>query len=59
MSEKYDWRNNQKKTKKGCMPFCHSLRSSISKVVSTRKSKATRENKKKKQPQEEKGEETI
>jgi len=29
------------------MPFCHSLRSSISKVVSTRKSKATRKKKKK------------
>jgi hypothetical protein len=29
-------------TKKGCMPFCHSFKSYVSKVVSTR-SRATRE----------------
>jgi len=41
--KKYDWGNNQKKTKKGCMPFCHSPRSFISKVVSIRKSIITGE----------------
>jgi hypothetical protein len=30
MLEKHDWGNNQKRHKKGCMPFCHSPRSSVS-----------------------------
>jgi hypothetical protein len=30
----------KRKTKKGCMPFCHSPRSFVSKVVSTRMSRA-------------------
>jgi hypothetical protein len=32
--EKYDWRNIQNKTKKRCMPLCHSSKSFILKVVS-------------------------
>jgi hypothetical protein len=42
MLEKYDQGNIQKKTKKGCMQFYHSSRSSILEVVSIR-SKITRE----------------
>jgi hypothetical protein len=37
--EKYDKRNSKKRMKKGCTPFCHSPRSSISKVVSIKKNK--------------------
>ncbi len=43
MLEKYDWGNNKKRTQKGCIPFYHSPISSISKVVSIRRSKITRE----------------
>ncbi len=41
--EKNDWKNNQKITKKKHMPFCHSPKNFVLKVVSPRKSKATRE----------------
>ncbi len=38
LSKKYDQGNNQKKTKKECMPFCHNPTSSILEVVSIRRS---------------------
>jgi hypothetical protein len=34
VSKKYDQENNKKRTKKGCMPLCHSPRNFVSKVVS-------------------------
>jgi hypothetical protein len=37
--EKFDWGNIQKRTKKGCMPFYHSVRNSILEVVSTRRNR--------------------
>jgi hypothetical protein len=37
--KKYDRGNNQKRTKKGCMTFCHNPRSFVSKVVSIRRSR--------------------
>ncbi len=43
VSKKHDWGNNQKRTKKGCMPFYHNFRSYVSKVVSTRRTRAIRE----------------
>jgi hypothetical protein len=41
VSKKYDRRNNQKTTKKRCMPFCHSPRSFLLEVVSIRRSRIT------------------
>ncbi len=45
MSKKHDWKNIQKRTKKECMPFCHNPRSYILEVVSTIRSRTTREEK--------------
>jgi hypothetical protein len=41
VSEKYDWGNSQKKRKEKCMPFYHSPRSYVSKVVSIIRNKST------------------
>ncbi len=43
VSEEHDWRNNQKRAKKGCMPLCYYLRSFILELVSTSRSKTTKE----------------
>jgi len=45
VSKKYDWRNDQKITKKRYMLFCHSLNSFVSKVVSIIRNRITREEK--------------
>jgi hypothetical protein len=45
VSKKYDWMNNQKRTKKWCMPFCHSLKSFVLEMVSIKRSKIIREEK--------------
>jgi hypothetical protein len=45
VSKTYDQGNSQKRTKKGCMPFCHSPRSSILEVVSIRRNRIIGEEK--------------
>jgi len=47
MGEMSKKRNNQKKTKKGCMPFCHCPKIFVSEVVSI---KGVKSQEKKKQP---------
>ncbi len=42
MSKEHDWGNNQKRAKKGCMPFYYCPRSSILEVVSTKRNRTIR-----------------
>jgi hypothetical protein len=41
MLKKHDWGNSRKKTKKGCVSFCHSAKSYFLEVVSTSRSRVT------------------
>jgi hypothetical protein len=48
MSKEHGWKNSQKKSQEGCMPFYNCSRSFVSKMVFSQRSRSIREKKTKK-----------